>query len=192
VRALWSQCAALLRQPYPHVSEEGGRVLDNLAVILAALKLAEEAHAIKDGAGAMDAVRWAARVAMSERRGIDNPRERALGALMEHMAGHPAHYPKESEFTVARSEVFGVLRPKDNPDKIELWTTEGMLLGGPLAGHSVRQFLGWVAEQRLGRQIGPTKVKQFGGRWWSIDLDAVHDWLHSVASAECSQECSHV
>lgn len=192
IRDVWSVCSKILRAPYPQLSEEGGRVLDNLAVILAALKLAEEAGAIEDGEDAVDAVRWAAGLAVSERRGIDNPRERAMQALAEHMASHPINYPRESEFTAARAEVFGVMRPLTKPEQFELWTTEGMLLAGPLQGHSVRQFLGWIAEQKLGRQVGPTKVKQFGGRWWAIDLESLHDRLHSVAAAECSQECSHV
>ena len=196
IRDVWAHAARALRAPYPNLSEEAGRVLDNLAVILAALKLAEEAGAIEDAEPAWAAMQWAAKLAVSERVGIDNPRERALSSLLEHMASRPAHYPKESEFTVARSEVFGVMRPAagaaKTPDDVDLWTTEGMLLAGPLQGHSVRQFLGWIAKENLGRQIGPTKVKQFGGRWWSLDLEKIHDRLHSVASAERSQECSHV
>jgi hypothetical protein len=200
VHAAWQRWQVWLREQFSDASAEGGRVLDNIAVVGAAMELAREAgvHAWTQNEIA-DAVWWTALPVMRLREGADNPRQRQMTALLESLVATPACWPTEKGMRDAR-EVWGVLRPigerlkqgehpkeqqpTDQPDqredkrqidydRYELWTQEGLLRRGPLKGHDVRSFLSWLAERGLGESVGNTRIRGVQGKWWKLNLEAI-------------------
>lgn len=191
----WATWQAWLRQCFAGASAEAGRVLDNIAVLGAALEIAGTAKIHDwDRQVIADALWWMAQPIMSLRQGLDNPRQRQLTALMESLASTPANWPTERAMRSAH-EVWGVLRPlpgKLKPgqqaakqgeeadgeaqfdfDEYELWTQEGLLRRGPLKGHDVRNFLAWIAAESLGESVGNTRVRGVQGKWWKLNLEAL-------------------
>lgn len=206
----WSRWQGWLRGCFTDPSAEGGRVLDNMAVLGATLELARDAglHGW-DAQDCADALWWAAQPVMSLRTGADNPRERQMTALLESLVATPTSWPTERGLHMAR-EVWGVLRPigerlkqgerpKDGEgkdegeqaqidyDRYELWTQEGLLRRGPLKGHDVRSFLAWLAANRLGESVGNTRIRGIQGKWWKLNLEAIAAALESPQEATLPQ-----